>query len=835
MNDRKHKPNTVEIIGLSTSEVVESRKKYGSNVLISAKKNHLLRSILNIVREPMFLLLAVACGLYFFLGDTTEAIMMLVSIAFVAGIEIFQETKSEKALEALREYTETNVRVLRDGNWVELPAAELVPGDVVTIGEGERIPADGVVLKQHDLSVEEAVLTGESLPVDKKVAENLFQGTTVAAGQGVFRITSTGNSTELGKLGKSIEAIDPVPTPLQLQLEKFVRQMGIFGIFAFALAFGLNIRVENDFWQALLQSLTIAMALLPEEIPVAFTTFMALGSYRMMKSGILVKQPKTVESLGSATVICLDKTGTITENRMSVAEVVSFSDDNEQKVLDYAWWASEPEPFDAMEKAIRERISEAGSDPRKDYHLVHEYPLGGRPPMMTHVWGDNKGNQVVACKGAVERILSACSAGEDLRNRVMDLTEEMAAKGYRVLGVASVVHDSSYPAEQDDFDWKFEGIVAFYDPPKENVKQVFDTFYSAGIRVLMITGDHTATARNIARSVGLQGWELALTGQEVMELDENSLRDAVKRVNVYARMFPDAKLRIVQALQANGEIVAMSGDGVNDGPALKAAQIGVAMGAGGTDIAKRAASLVLLNDDLSSMTTAVQQGRRIYDNLRKAIRYIISIHLPIIMAVLVPLLLGWEYPHIFLPLHVIFLELVMDPMAAIGFENEPAEPNLMRKPPRGNIVSLFTAPEFVMTLLQGVAIGAAVLFAYRFAIGNGYGEDIVRAFVFSTMVFGNMFLTLANRSFDFSLAKTIHYMNPYLWRILGASLVMLGMVLYIPQVSGLFRVGAMHADDLGWCALFAFIGVCWFEIWKVIKNRTGTGLSNGQGVVSVAE
>lgn len=821
MKDRKHKQNTGDIHGLNTPEVTERRKKYGKNVLASAKKNHLLLSIWNIAREPMFLLLAVACGLYFFLGDTTEAIMMLVSIAFVAGIEIFQEAKSEKALEALREYTETNVRVLRDGSWVELPAAELVPDDVVTIGEGERVPADGVVLRQHDLSVEEAVLTGESLPVDKKVSHQLFQGTTVAAGQGVYRITATGNSTELGKLGKSIESIDPLPTPLQMQLERFVRQMGIFGIIAFSLALWLNMAAENDFWQALLLSLTIAMALLPEEIPVAFTTFMALGSYRMVKSGILVKQPKTVESLGSATVICLDKTGTITENRMSVAEVVSYSDDNEQKVLHYAWWASEPDPFDAMEKAVEERIQEHGHDPRRGFHLVHEYPLGGRPPMMTHIWSDRKGQQVVACKGAVERILSACGATADVRRRVLDQTEEMAEKGYRVLGVASAVHDSSFPAEQDDFQWKFEGVVAFFDPPKENVSAVFETFRTAGIRVMMITGDHTSTARNIARSVGLQGWELALTGQEVMELDDEALKDAVKRVNVYARMFPDAKLRIVQALQSNGEIVAMSGDGVNDGPALKAAQIGVAMGARGTDIAKRAASLVLLNDDLGSMAVAVEMGRRIYDNLRKAIRYIISIHLPIIMAVLVPLLFGWEYTHILLPLHVIFLELVMDPMAAIGFENEPAESSLMRKPPRGRAVSLFTAPELGMALLQGVMLGGAVLFAYRFAVDRGCGEDTVRAYVFGTMVFGNLFLTLTNRSFDYTFLKTVTYKNPFLWRILGLSLVMLGIVLYVPPVAALFRVSVLHPDDLGWCALFAFVGVAWFEVWKAIGARMG--------------
>lgn len=812
--------------GLSTARAEEKRRQFGKNQLNSAQRNYLLESLLHLVKEPMFLLLAVACVLYFILGDTTEAVMMLVSIVFVAGIEIFQETKSEKALDALRKYTEAQVRVLRDGQWQELLSEDLVPDDVVSIGEGERVPADGLLLHQHDLSVEEAVLTGESLPVDKRLADGknqLFQGTTVASGQGVFKITATGNQTELGKLGKSIENIDPTPTPLQVQIERFVRQMGIFGLAAFALVFVLNILQVHDFWKALLFSLTVAMALLPEEIPVAFTTFMALGSFRMSKLGILAKQPKTVESLGSATVICLDKTGTITENRMSVAETMRFDGDEplNYRVLEYAWWASEPEPIDAMEKAVREKILESGADPRHGFHLVHEYPLGGVPPMMTHLWMNKKGERIVACKGAVERILTVCKVAVATREQVMEKTEALALEGCRILGVASAsvaVETNGYPADQDDFNWHFEGIIAFFDPPKENVGAVLKQFYQAGIRVMMITGDHAATAKNIAKSVGLKGWEVAMTGQEVMALDDFALRDAVGRIHVFARMFPDAKLKVVEALKTNGETVAMSGDGVNDGPALKSAQIGVAMGAKGADIAKQAASLVLIDDNLQQMVAAIAMGRRIYNNLRKAIRYIISIHLPIIVAVLAPLLLGWEYPHIFLPLHVIFLELVMDPMAAIGFENEPAEPNILKKAPRKSSEALFSGPELALSLLQGLMIGGGVLVAYQFAENLGHQENTIRAYVFTTIVLANLFLTLANRSFDFPLHKTIFYPNPALWKILAASLLMLGAVIYIPVVAALFKINPLTATDLAWCLLFAFCSVAWFEIWKWIKN-----------------
>jgi len=828
-------PISPSFIGLTTTQAEQQRRIFGKNELEATRRYPILVRIRDIVTEPMFLLLAVACVLYFLLGDFTEAMMMVLSILFVTGIELYQETKSERALEALRQFTRAQVRVLRNGDWVEIPSEDLVPDDVVSIEEGERIPADGVLLEQHDLSVDESVLTGESLSVEKSVAvpshqspisshqstaNSLLQGTIVATGKGVFKVTATGARSEFGKLGKSIESIDPEKTPLQLQIKRFVRQMAIAGGLAFILVFGLNFWIENDVWKALLFSLTLAMAILPQEIPVAFSAFMALGAFRMIKHGILAKQPKTVESLGSATVICLDKTGTITENKMSVAEVADIS--GHGRTLEYALWASEPEPFDSMEKALLEAqilATSASNDPRKPYQIIKEYPLGGKPPMMTHVWENQEDNRLIACKGAVERILAVSDVTDKLREQILTKTEEMASQGFRVLGVASAtLKGKAFPAEQDHFKWTFEGLVAFFDPPKKNAAAVFKKFYNAGLRVMMITGDHAATAKNIAKSTGLKGWETSMTGDEVMDLNDTQLRDTVQKVNVFARMFPDAKLRIVNALKANGETVAMSGDGVNDGPALKTAQIGVAMGKKGTEIAKSAASLVLLNDNLNAMVTAIHMGRRIYDNLRKAIRYIISIHLPIVLVVLLPLLFGWPYTHILLPLHVIFLELVMDPTAAIAFENEPAEPNLMRKPPRSGQASLFSGKELAFSLLQGVAITAGVFFMYHFAIGQGKTEEGVRSVVFATLVSANLFLTMANRSFDYPLHRTLFYKNPILPVILAISAGLLLAILYVPFLTNIFNMGAISAADLGWCVLAGFLSVVWFEVYKAVRT-----------------
>ncbi|MCC7505613.1 MAG: HAD-IC family P-type ATPase [Saprospiraceae bacterium] len=480
--------------GLTDNEVAASRTRHGANTLYFRPKRQFWKMLLEVAKEPMFLLLVLACALYFALGDTMEAWLMAGSILFVVAIEIVQEYRSEKALAALRLYAQPKVRVRRNGKELTIPAEDVVVDDLIVFAEGERLSADGVVVQQNDLTIDEAVLTGESFPADKTIDEGrnrVFQGTVVASGLGIARVQAVGVKTEFGKLGKSIESIESEPTPLQRQIDRFVRQMMLAGLLAFLIVFGINYYYEKAVIAALLFSLAFALALIPSEIPVAFASFMALGAYRMTKQKILVKQPKTVESLGSATVICLDKTGTITENQMSVAEVADFSGQN--RCLEYGMWASEPKPFDAMEKAIHAKYAaEAKPDRRPDFYMIHEYPLGGAPPMMTHLYENKAGERIIACKGAVERLLMVCNdLTDEIRTNVLKKTHELASMGYRVLGVAGAEWPGNdFPADQDRFAWQFEGLIALFDPPKKNIQRVFQHFYDAGIQVKMITGDY---------------------------------------------------------------------------------------------------------------------------------------------------------------------------------------------------------------------------------------------------------------------------------------------------------------------------------------------------------
>ncbi len=817
------KNESIALNGLTEEEVKKSRETHGPNTLYLQPKRQLGKLLFEVAGEPMFLLLVLGCGLYFFLGDKTEAWLMAASILFVITIEIVQELRSEKALRALREYSQPKVTVIRNGFRVEIPSSDLVVGDLMVFSEGERLAADGRVVQYNDLSIDESVLTGESLPVNKTQAEGenqLYQGTVVASGQGVGVVTAVGHQTAFGKLGKSIESIESEPTPLQNQINRFVKLMMLIGLVAFVLVFIVNYLYVNSVVAALLFSLSFGLALIPEEIPVAFTTFMALGAYRMTRKNVLVKQPKTVESLGSATVICLDKTGTITENQMSVAEVVDVAGDG--KVLEYAMWASEPEPFDAMEKAIHAAYGEQTMrDKRPDFQLFHEYPLSGKPPMMTHLHRNTTGDRVIATKGAVERIMRVCGLDHKKQEEIHDRVGKLTASGYRVLGVASAVWtDDEFPNEQDDFPWVFQGLVALFDPPKQNIHEVFKQFYRAGIQVKMITGDHAGTALNIARESGLRiGHAAPLTGEAVMNLPEDVLREKVGETVVFARMFPEAKLRVVEALKANGEVVAMTGDGVNDGPALKAAQIGVAMGRRGTEVAKGAASMVLLNDDLGGMVVAIENGRRIYANLRKAIRYIISIHIPIVLTVVLPLVFGWTYLHMLTPIHVIFLELIMDPTCAVAFENEPTEPQLMTNKPRKANSPLFTGNELLFSVLQGLILTAGVMGVYHYAIWKGASEAETRTFVFTTMLAGNIFLTFANRSFEHTIAKTFFYKNRNIPVIALITIALLAAVLFVPWVNGLFKLGQVSMSDIAICLLTALVSVAWFEVWKALTFR----------------
>ena len=822
------------ITGLTNEQVDASRKEHGINSFYYKKENSFIEALKSIAKEPMVILLLIASSIYFITGNFGDGVFLAIAIVLVGSISLFQDSRSRKALENLKKLTHPKSKVIRNGNVVEIDSQDVVLGDYIIVEEGSTISADGIIVHSNDFSVNESILTGESLSVykDATSTDNLiFTGTTVGSGLAIAQITAIGNSTKLGKIGKSLDDITEEKTPLELKIFNFVKLMSIWGGIIFLLVWGINYLRSGIVLDSLLKALTLAMSILPEEIPVAFTTFMALGAWRLMKMGIVVKQMKTVETLGSATVICTDKTGTITQNKMALAKLFTVktgtivnTDDilgaNEKELITISMWASEPIPFNPMEIAIHnlyEKLTD--NDERPNSKMVHEYPLGGKPPMMTHVFQNKDGKQIIAAKGAPEALIAVSNLTtteiETIQNTLYDLGKD----GFRMLAVGKANFDGeNYPKKQQDFTFDFKGIIAFYDPPKENIPQVLKDFDSAGIQVKLVTGDNANTAMAIAKQIDFKGYEKCISGDELMQLTDAELQEKVKDINVFSRMFPDAKLRIVNALKKNNEVVAMTGDGVNDGPALKASHIGIAMGKKGTEIAKQAASLILVDDDLSRMVDAVAMGRKIYTNLKKAIQYIISIHIPIILTVFIPLALRWIYPNIFSPSHVIILELIMGPTCSIIFENEPIEKNLMIKKPRPFTTTFFNYKELTTSIIQGLAITIGALAAYQYSVTEGFSENSTRTIVFMVLIVANIFLTLVNRSFYYSIFTTLKYKNNLVPLIIGLTIILSLAMLYIPTLTQFFEFERLSIPQLGTTILIGAICVLWYELVKGIKR-----------------
>ncbi|MBL0308524.1 MAG: cation-translocating P-type ATPase [Bacteroidetes bacterium] len=818
------------IKGLTNEQVILARKKFGRNTLDYQQQNRVLDVIGKLAKEPMIILLLVAALIYFISGKTGDGIFLSSAIIIVSVISLFQDSRSRNALQKLKSFTQANCKVIRNGQTEEIKSEDLVVGDSLIVEEGTSITADGIIVHSNDFSVNESILTGESLPVfkDKDKEDNLiFKGTTVASGLAIVTITEIGNLTRLGKIGKSLESIKEEKTPLELQIGDFVKKLVIAGAIVFAVVWAINYFRSYSVLDSLLKALTLAMSILPEEIPMAFTTFMALGAWRLMKTGVVVKQMKTVETLGSATVICVDKTGTITENKMSLAKVFSLAsqrianpvaaNEDEKALIKMAMWASEPIPFDPMEVALHHAYNDLHTeDERRNFKMIHEYPLGGKPPMMTHIFENNLGQRIIAAKGAPEALMNVSNLSKAEIEQIIEAIQTITNEGYRVLGVGeSDFTGNDFPATQQEFQFRFKGIVAFYDPPKKNINKVLDDFYKAGIAVKIITGDYAETTTAIAKQIAFKGFEHSLSGDELMKLSEEELQEKVMHINIFTRMFPDAKLRIINALKADNQIVAMTGDGVNDGPALKAAHIGIAMGKKGTEIAKQAASLILVEDDLSKMVEAVAMGRRIYANLKKAIQYIISIHIPIILTVFIPLALGWVYPNIFSPVHIIFLELIMGPTCSILFENEPMEKNTMLQKPRPFTTIFFSWKELTTSIIQGIAITAGTLFAYQYSIYQGFDEALTRTMVFTVLIAANIFLTLVNRSFYYSIFTTLRYKNNLVLLIIAITITITGLLLFVPPLTTFFEFEALNISQLLTCIGIGVISVIWYEFVKI--------------------
>jgi Ca2+-transporting ATPase len=820
--------------GLTEEEVRLNREQFGSNTSENEKQNTFWEVVKEIVTEPLFAILVCAVIIYFILGDYNEGIIMLVSLGFISGISVYQGNKSRNAVDELKKLSNPRAKVIRNGIIVEVATEEIVMLDLFVVEDGNMVPADGLILEAHDFSVNESILTGESLPVLKdlqKKDNKIFQGTMVTTGSCIAQVSAIGKQSELGKIGQSLREIVVSKTPLQQQIRSFVRSMVGIGVIAFVVVWAINYYLSKSILHGLLHGLTIAMSVLPEEIPVAFSTFMALGAYHLYKKKVITKSPNTVEALGAATVICTDKTGTITENEMQLSAIYDFSEDriydytrepfNHTPVLEYAMWASESNPFDMMEKAIHHvYASTAENDRRADYSMSHEYPLDGQPPMMTHVFSNRVNHHIIACKGGVEGILRQSDLTENVKSNILKKTDEFASKGFRVLAVAKSDHDIQHlPVSQLDFKLNFLGLVAFYDPPKQGMKQTLREFYQAGIQVKMITGDYPETALAIARQIEFKTGHGFLTGKDVVEMNPDQLREKVKDTNIFVRMFPDAKLKIIEALKSNGEVVAMTGDGVNDGPALKASHIGIAMGLRGSEIAKKAASLILMDDDLSHMVDAVALGRRIYENLKKAIQYIISIHIPIILTVTLPLLFFWKFTDFFSPIHVIFLELIMGPTCSIIFENEPIEAGSMYRQPRKMSMSFFSIRELSLSIIQGMVITSACLGSGYYFMSLNNNEAMVRTAIYATLIFSNLFLTLVNRSFYYSVITTLKYRNRLIPLVLFLSLLVLFLSIYLHSVRTIFQFEELNTEQLMICLASAFAGVMWVEGVKFLKRK----------------
>jgi len=857
--------------GLPSATAIARLKHEGYNELLSAQSRSILSIAWDTIQDPIFLLLVGGGIIYWILGDLQEALILLGFVFFIMGISLYQEGKTEHALEALRDLSSPRALVIRDGQRKRIAGREVVRGDFLVLTEGDRVPADAMVLSCINLSTDESLLTGESLPVRKVSAENtvemarpggddlpfVYSGTLVVQGQGIAQVQAIGAQTEMGKIGNALQKVKPEATPLQQEMTQLVSRL--FGIalslcVAIVVIYGLT---RGDWLKGFLAGITLAMAILPNEFPVVVTIFLALGAWRISQQQVLARRATAVETLGSATVLCVDKTGTLTLNQMAVQQLSPYNHPENARpydlglhlleplpeavheLVEFCILASQRDPFDPMEKAFKqlgESYLAHTEHLHNDWILLREYPLSPHLLAMSHVWQSADGKQYeIAAKGAPEAIADLCHLTSQQREILAVQVSEMAAQGLRVLGVAKaslfdappqrmpphpLLNPNHLPDKQHDFPFQFLGLVGLSDPVRPTVAAAIQECYTAGIRVIMITGDYPGTAQTIARQIGLMQMGAILTGAELDKMSEADLLQRIQSTNIFARTVPEQKLRLVNALKAKGEVVAMTGDGVNDAPALKSAQIGIAMGERGTDVARESAALVLLNDDFSSIVQAVKLGRRIFDNLRKAMAYLLAIHIPIAGMSLIPVL--FKLPLVLLPVHIAFLHLIIDPACSIVLEAEPAEANVMKRPPRNPKEPLFGRKTLLLALLQGMGIFAIVLVLFMITLYRRQGELDARALTFTTLILANLGLILSERSSSRLSLKILQSPNAALWWVIGGGLGFLAIVLYVPFLRHLFSFSFLHPIDLAICLAGGTISLLWFELLKGLNKTANT-------------
>lgn len=821
----QNKPGTT-LFGLGHGEAARRLEQDGPNELPRGESRRFGKILFEIISEPMVFLL-LGCGtIYFFLGDPQEAAILLAFLVLILVITIYQEQKAENALESLRDLSSPRALVMREGQQQRIAGRDLVAGDIILLNEGDKVPADAEVLAAQNLSIDESLLTGESVPVNKVETQNaratiVYAGTTIVRGSGIGRVIATGARSELGKIGKTISVTDQEQTRLQAEAKRTVRIVAVAaGLLCVAVILAFA-QTRNDWLGGLLAGLTLAMAILPNELPAVLTIFLALGAWRLSRNRVLTRKSAVIEALGAATVLCVDKTGTLTQNRMAVRrlwtpqggyDLAKFEGkalpEECHEIIEYGILAGEKEPFDPMDKALQSVGNEFLLDTEHlhpAWTLVQQYPLTPSLLALSHAWETIEGRtRPVAAKGAPEAIVDLCHVPQARRDEILLQVQEMAKAGLRVLGIAKAkLENSELPEKQHDIDFEFLGLVGLQDPIRAEVPRAIEECRTAGIRVIMITGDHPDTAKSIAREIKLENPDGVITGEEMQSLSDEALKERLKVASVCARTVPEQKLRLIRLLKEMGEVVAMTGDGVNDAPALRNSHIGIAMGARGTDVARESASLVLLDDDFGSIVAAVRHGRRIFENLGYATAYLLAVHIPITGISVIPVF--FNLPLVLLPIHIAFLHLIIEPACSIAFEAEGESTDIMRQPPRGLSENLFSRKRLLPVLWTGTILLAVLLAVFLLSLHRGLGETDARTLTFATLVLANVGLLNAQRG-----KKGARKNDAFLILSLG-SVALLGLVLFVPGLQLLFKFSIVHPVDVAICvAASALSTLCFY-------------------------
>lgn len=835
--------NNEEIIGLTSEEVFKQRELYGRNELQSQKKESFLKKIIHILTEPMFLLLIVAATIYFFLGEPRDGAIMLVFVMVIIMIEIYQEWKTDKTLNALKDLSAPKIAVIRDGKRQIIYSAELVVNDIMLIEEGDKIPADGKILITSDLRVDESSLTGESESVYKVISQDnnedngedywrkdyIYAGTLVIQGSATILVEKIGTNTEFGKIGLNIVEVKEEITPLKRQTNKIVKTAFLIAVVFFTLTFIVTfINLSSlDFNERIvksgLASVTIAMALIPEEFPVVLAVFLSMGAWRLAQKNALIKNLSAVETLGAASILCVDKTGTITMNKMSVNKTFSLNNDMDD-LVEIMGQACETEAYDPMEQAMLLYSEEYGISKKHLFSgkLIDEYPFTNELKMMGHIWfHDNE--IIIAAKGSPEMIMSISNLSEDEKQIIEEKINDFSKEGLRVIAVGKSIlkNREDIPKNILDNNLQFLGLVGLADPPRENIKDDIEACTQAGIRVVMITGDHPSTASAIAKKINMPNPDKIITGMQLDSMSASELKEAIKDVSIFSRVLPEHKMKIVKAFKEAGHVVAMTGDGVNDAPALKNADIGVAMGKNGSQVSREAADLILLDDNFSTIVASVKDGRRIYDNIRKAIGYIFTIHIPIALAALFAPLLGISSSLLLLlPLHVVLLELVIDPTCSIVLERQPAESNIMKRKPRKINENMLEKSILAKSFVQGIFIFIASFFSYYYILMSTEDITFARTMGIGIIVLGNLFLVLVNSSDYDSIFVSLKRLSKdkFMWLVPLVTFMMLLLVIYTP-LNDIFGFRALSFMELIIIISLAAVSVLWYEIVKMYKRN----------------